>query len=362
MANAMAQIQICLVKVGDAPTATPGKRDLKEEYRKYAHHPHLHHTLVELKHAHKHLKSAKHDFGGNRQAAMRDIEQAIQEVSVLLKFVKKWDERRVTPISPCHNARGQNAGTNAKGQRDCARKNRNEANGSGETRLANNLPIFYKYHPVKEPTSLAGIFPDSSMVEQPAVNRFVVGSSPTRGASISCCVLHSVRTLSHNLVIHNAFQRILRNGARRHGCLLHRILHHNCTGFCTAFCRPLEVFLPCLQVMLLSDRWCIPQPGRDDVKRKFRRQLGFAGSPQIVEELRPGNTPARLMILINSVRKFTLASRYLVMTNSAPSSARSKCFFQEKAATPGRWEPIGHRRLPGALVSENAQGNGPSPS
>src|SRR5439155_10451534 len=25
-------------------------------------------------------------------------------------------------------------------------------------------------------------FPDSSMVEQPAVNRFVVGSSPTRGA------------------------------------------------------------------------------------------------------------------------------------------------------------------------------------
>src|SRR5262249_4290614 len=27
------------------------------------------------------------------------------------------------------------------------------------------------------------LFPDSSMVEQPAVNRFVVGSSPTRGAA-----------------------------------------------------------------------------------------------------------------------------------------------------------------------------------
>src|SRR5262245_21206483 len=27
-------------------------------------------------------------------------------------------------------------------------------------------------------------FPDSAMVEQPAVNRFVVGSSPTRGAFI----------------------------------------------------------------------------------------------------------------------------------------------------------------------------------
>src|ERR1700733_6512096 len=28
-------------------------------------------------------------------------------------------------------------------------------------------------------------FPDSSMVEQPAVNRFVVGSSPTRGAFVT---------------------------------------------------------------------------------------------------------------------------------------------------------------------------------
>ena len=34
-------------------------------------------------------------------------------------------------------------------------------------------------------------FPDSSMVEQPAVNRFVVGSSPTRGASLNPPQPHS---------------------------------------------------------------------------------------------------------------------------------------------------------------------------
>src|SRR5260370_13432253 len=56
-----------------------------------------------------------------------------------------------------------------------------EAHGSPFPRvnLAGMPIVFYK---IKR-TRLSVLFPDSSMVEQPAVNRFVVGSSPTRGAS-----------------------------------------------------------------------------------------------------------------------------------------------------------------------------------
>jgi hypothetical protein len=61
------------------------------------------------------------------------------------------------------------------------------ADQATRTNLANRLALFYKGHnrlacALTKRGSAVGVFPDSSTVEQPAVNRFVVGSSPTRGA------------------------------------------------------------------------------------------------------------------------------------------------------------------------------------
>lgn len=66
----------------------PTRGDLREEYKKYKHHPHLHHALHELKHAHHQLKEAKHDFGGHKEAAMRDIHAAIVQIELMLKHHK----------------------------------------------------------------------------------------------------------------------------------------------------------------------------------------------------------------------------------------------------------------------------------
>lgn len=87
--KAITQIEIMLKSLGANESGTPTKRDLSAEYKKYTHHPHLHHALVELRRAHTHLKETKHDFGGHREAGLRDIHHAIHHLEVLLKVEKK---------------------------------------------------------------------------------------------------------------------------------------------------------------------------------------------------------------------------------------------------------------------------------
>jgi hypothetical protein len=87
--DAIKQLELVLTYKGDNTTGTPTKADLKEELKKYKHHPHLHHAVVELHHAHTQLKEAKHDFNGHRKNAMRDIHIAITEIEALLKHHKK---------------------------------------------------------------------------------------------------------------------------------------------------------------------------------------------------------------------------------------------------------------------------------
>jgi hypothetical protein len=58
------------------------------KHREYKHHPHLHHALHELKHAHHQLKESRHDFGGHREAALRDIHAAIMQIELMLKHHK----------------------------------------------------------------------------------------------------------------------------------------------------------------------------------------------------------------------------------------------------------------------------------
>ena len=82
---AIKQVDLILKHTGDNTKGEPTRGDLKEEYRKYKHHPHLHHALHEAKHAHHQIKEAKHDFAGHREKALHDIHHAITQIELCLK-------------------------------------------------------------------------------------------------------------------------------------------------------------------------------------------------------------------------------------------------------------------------------------
>jgi len=84
---AIKQIDVCLKAVGDNIKGA-GKIDA-DSYKKYAHHPHIHHAIHELKEARTELKEAKHDFGGHREAALRDVNYSIEQLELALKFARK---------------------------------------------------------------------------------------------------------------------------------------------------------------------------------------------------------------------------------------------------------------------------------
>src|SRR5262249_13344426 len=84
---AIAQIDLALKGAGDNIKGTGG-RD-KDFYKKYKHYPHIHHALHELKEARTELKEAAHDFGGHRERALRDINYAIEQLELAIKFANK---------------------------------------------------------------------------------------------------------------------------------------------------------------------------------------------------------------------------------------------------------------------------------
>jgi hypothetical protein len=89
ISDATKQLELILLYKGDNIQGVPTRRDLKEEYKKYKHHPHLHHAVHELRHAHRQLKETKHNYNGHKQNALRDIHTAIQQIEALLKHRKK---------------------------------------------------------------------------------------------------------------------------------------------------------------------------------------------------------------------------------------------------------------------------------
>src|SRR5450631_4508162 len=70
---AIHQVKLILENTGDNVQGAPTRGDLKEKYRKYKHHPHLHHALHEAKHAHHQIKESRHDYAGHRDKALHDI-------------------------------------------------------------------------------------------------------------------------------------------------------------------------------------------------------------------------------------------------------------------------------------------------
>jgi hypothetical protein len=87
--DAIKQLDLILLYKGDNIKGTPTRGDLKDVYKTYKHHPHLHHAVVELKNAHHQLKETKHNFDGHKEHAMRDIHKAIEQIELALKHHKK---------------------------------------------------------------------------------------------------------------------------------------------------------------------------------------------------------------------------------------------------------------------------------
>ncbi len=86
---AIKQVELILEHHGDPNVkGAPTRGDLKAEYAKYKHHPHLHHALHESKHAHHQIKESKHDFDGHREKALHDIHHAIEQMELCLKHYK----------------------------------------------------------------------------------------------------------------------------------------------------------------------------------------------------------------------------------------------------------------------------------
>jgi hypothetical protein len=82
---AIVQLELALKDAGDPYKGGP-KVDA-ELYKKFKHHPHLHRALHELKEARVQLKEAKHDFGGHREKALKDVDHAIEQLELAIKSV-----------------------------------------------------------------------------------------------------------------------------------------------------------------------------------------------------------------------------------------------------------------------------------
>ena len=83
---AIHQIELALKGAGDSYKGAKGNPD---QYKKYSNHPHIRHAIHELKETRTELKNAAHNYGGHREAALKDVNHAIDQLELALKFAKK---------------------------------------------------------------------------------------------------------------------------------------------------------------------------------------------------------------------------------------------------------------------------------
>jgi hypothetical protein len=85
---AIGQIDKALVGAGDTVKGFRPKGD-SDGFKKYKDHPHIRHALHELREAKGALENAKHDFGGHREQAIKDINIAMVQLEEVLRFPGK---------------------------------------------------------------------------------------------------------------------------------------------------------------------------------------------------------------------------------------------------------------------------------
>jgi len=83
--HAIKDIEAILKHENDGPFGVPTHHELSEAHKKYAHHPHLHHAIHEVREAHHQLKETKSDFGGLREKALHSTHHAVHQIELVLK-------------------------------------------------------------------------------------------------------------------------------------------------------------------------------------------------------------------------------------------------------------------------------------
>lgn len=51
-------------------------------------HPEIHAAIESLENARRHMKEARHDFGGHREEALRATDEAIRQLKICMEFEK----------------------------------------------------------------------------------------------------------------------------------------------------------------------------------------------------------------------------------------------------------------------------------
>lgn len=82
-----AVISLKLILAVNDDTSSGLKRE-KGYYKKWKDHPHVRSALADLRDARRELVAAKTDFQGNKKRALKDIDEAIEQLGALLKAVK----------------------------------------------------------------------------------------------------------------------------------------------------------------------------------------------------------------------------------------------------------------------------------
>jgi hypothetical protein len=82
---ALGEIEAGLRAIGED---TEGQAPPAEALKKYKSFPHIHHAVDALRDGREALENAKTNFGGHRAAAIREVNHALEELRLAVKFAK----------------------------------------------------------------------------------------------------------------------------------------------------------------------------------------------------------------------------------------------------------------------------------
>jgi flagellar basal body-associated protein FliL len=90
MKSKIALLAVLIALLGGATSATVLAQSTNAPAHQHRErHPKIHHAIVALEEAKLELKSAAHDFGGHREAALKECDAAIVELRLALQYDKK---------------------------------------------------------------------------------------------------------------------------------------------------------------------------------------------------------------------------------------------------------------------------------
>ena len=100
-------LAISLTLVSPAVSAaTPAAAPTPAPARVPQGHPDICAALGSLRSARAHIQQARHDFGGHRAEALKQVDRAINQVQVCMRYARSLSEVHALPDNPRHSTGG----------------------------------------------------------------------------------------------------------------------------------------------------------------------------------------------------------------------------------------------------------------